>query len=374
MSGGLETLMDQYDEFHEVLETMTNSLLAARASLQSIKQNQQHLDMKDGISLLSLKHHVLLSYLRSLVLVSSRRVLGDSLSERSSPSQPFSTKDRDSRGSRAGDMVDSMIENRIVLEKVGALESKMRYQIEKLVRAADEPTQSADDPLSFKPNPMSLMQTESTEPQESWASKDAEIGTQDDMIYRPPRLAPMPYVEKSKNQQRRNLAPIPSALATLAADPSRPFVESTSGLGGAPALASGRAKYLQRIKDFEEDNFTRLVMKKSDAKRRARDEEDLALGGDLGGSSGRRRRAGGLEDEFDEVLRSVSRVSGGRSQGDGYEDLRKRGKKTDAFERSRTGSRKRDELETDDGEGTVRGKKRSRFEQEAKAAKNRLRK
>ncbi|KAJ3516726.1 hypothetical protein NLJ89_g952 [Agrocybe chaxingu] len=253
----------------------------------------------------------------------------------------------------------------------------MRYQIDKLVRAANEPTQSADDPLSFKPNPMSLVQTGSNEPQESSASKDAEIDThtQDDMIYRPPRLAPVPYVEKSKNQQRRNLAPTPSALATLAADPSHPFIESTSGLGGAPALASGRAKYLQRIKDFEEDNFTRLVMKKSDAKRRARDEEDLALGGDLGGSSnGRRRRAGGLEDEFDEVLRSVSRVRGGRSQGDGYEELRKRGKKTDAFERSRTGSRKRDELETDDREGTVRGKKRSRFEQETKAAKKRLRK
>jgi len=63
-------------------------------------------------------------------------------------------------------------------------------------------------------------------------------------------------------------------------------------------------------------------MKKSDAKRRARDEEDLTLGGDLGsGSTSRgRRRAGGLEDEFDGVLRSVSRVSGGHSQADGMKN------------------------------------------------------
>lgn len=76
------------------------------------------------------------------MLVAARRVVGDSLSERTPPSQPFGHKERDARGSHAGDLVDSMIENRIVLEKVEVLESKMRYQIEKLVRIADEPAQT----------------------------------------------------------------------------------------------------------------------------------------------------------------------------------------------------------------------------------------
>ena len=228
------------------------------------------------------------------------------------------------------------------------------------------------DPLSFKPNPMALMQTESAATQVSSNGKDVRDNgaLNDDMIYRPPRLAPMPYVEKSKNQSRRERPPVPSALANLSADPSRPFVESTSGLGGAPAMASGRAQYLKRLKDFEEDNFTRLIMKKSDAKRRARDEEDLALGGDLGGGSGGRRRAGGLEDEFSEVLRSVSRVNGGRSQGDGYEELRKKGKKMDVLERSRN---KRDSMEDEDlVDEPRRTKKRSRFELETKVAKKKL--
>jgi len=95
--------------------------------------------MANGISLLSLKNHVLISYLRSLVLVSSRRVLGDSLAERSAPSNLFSAKDREPRGNNGGDMVDSMVEGRVVLERIDALESKMRYQIEKLVRLAEEP-------------------------------------------------------------------------------------------------------------------------------------------------------------------------------------------------------------------------------------------
>lgn len=97
------------------------------------------LDTKDGISLLSLKHHLLISYLQSLLLVSSRRALGHSLDIRSLPSRPFSTPDRDARGREAGDLVDSMVEGRVVLEKIKALEGRMRYQIEKLVRVADEP-------------------------------------------------------------------------------------------------------------------------------------------------------------------------------------------------------------------------------------------
>lgn len=108
---------------------------------------RQDLDTKDGISLLSIKHHLLLSYLQSLVLVSAHRVLGHTLKDKTVPALPFSSADRDPRGSQAGDLVDSMVEGRIVLEKIKALESKMRYQIEKLVRLAEE-APSADNVIN----------------------------------------------------------------------------------------------------------------------------------------------------------------------------------------------------------------------------------
>lgn len=99
------------------------------------------LGFEDGISLLSLKHHLLLSYMQSMVLLHSHRILGHSLTARSPPSEPFNSPERDSRGVDAGDLVDSMIESRIVLEKIKLLESKMRYQIEKLVQlAAEDPS------------------------------------------------------------------------------------------------------------------------------------------------------------------------------------------------------------------------------------------
>lgn len=119
------------------------------------------------------------------------------------------------------------------------------------------------------------------------------------------------------------------------------------------------------MNEFEEENFTRLVMKKKDMKRRKMDEEDIALGGGGSGGSGR-RRGRGLEDEFGDVLRSVGRSRTG-VVGDGYEELRKRGRKKDVLERSRI--RGRDEMEVDDVDDGPRQRKKSRFEKETKAVR-----
>ena len=100
--------------------------------------SEPEFDMKDGISLLSVKSQLMASYLQSLVLVCARRVLGDSLNDRTPPNEPFSSTSRGPRGSGTGDRVDAMIEGRLALEKIKVLESKMRYQIDKLVRVAEE--------------------------------------------------------------------------------------------------------------------------------------------------------------------------------------------------------------------------------------------
>ncbi|KAF5381121.1 hypothetical protein D9615_003862 [Tricholomella constricta] len=379
--------------FDGVIDDMTASISSARETIQSLKERPDSLNSKDGISLLSLKHHILLSYLNSLVLVSSRRIIGHSLSGRAHPDQHFSAPDRPSRGNGVGDLVDFMVEGRIVLEKVRILEARMRYQIEKLVRVAEEPDKSLNpidgqptDPLAFRPNPNNLMDNEEgagttsgplsehISHRTSHGPHDATFGGE---VYRPPRVAPVPYNEKkSKSQLRKERPPLPSALASLSSDPSRPHMESTSGLGSTPSLASGRAAYLKRLNEFEEENFSRVMMKKSDAKRRARDEEDLALGGSLaGGGAKHRRRAGGLEDEFGDVLKSVERASHRGSlggMGDGYDELRQRAKKADVLQRSRQEGVRKRASPRDEEEPAGRSKKRSRFELEAKSVKKKL--
>lgn len=118
--------------------------------------------------------------------------------------------------------------------------------------------------------------------------------------------------------------------------------------------------------EFEEENMTRLLMKKKDANRRTQDEADLALGGT--GITGRNGRGAGLEGEFGDILRSVGR-SRSAVHGDGYDELRQKGKKQSVLARSRT--RSRDEASEGGGDDGPRQRKRSRFEKEVKAAKKR---
>ncbi|OBZ75635.1 Neuroguidin [Grifola frondosa] len=359
--------------FCEIVDQMKQSITATRELVKSLQEKQNstsELDTQDGISLLSLKHHLMLSYLQSLVLVTSRRALGHSLTERTPPALPFSAEGRGPRGSGAGDRVDSMIEGRVVLEKVKVLEGRMKYQIDKLVRIAEEPASAGqnviNDPLAFRPNPEALMNQESGDEDEEGGTKD--VGDRDG-IYRPPKLAPMPYTELRKSKDKSRRAPIPTALSSLMhLDPSKPYMESTSGLGSTPALTSQRARELQRMTEFEEENMTRLVMKKRDARRRAMDEADVALGGT--GASGRRGRApgGGLEDEFGDILKSVGRRRSG-IVGDGYEELRQRGRKEGVLARSK--ARSHDDAFDDQADDGPRQRKKSRFEKEVKAAKKR---
>ncbi|KAL5528986.1 hypothetical protein ACEPAG_4960 [Sanghuangporus baumii] len=368
-------------EFRDLVGAMTSSVSTTRETIKKIS-TQLDTDTKDGISLLSLKHHLMLSYCQALVLLSAHRVLGHTLDDRTSDSQaqqkPFSSNEREPRGARAGDLVDSMVENRVVFEKVKALESKMRYQIEKLVRLAEEEPQEGEknivnDPLVFRPNPQNLMNQAGVDTS-SDVSGSAESGSEEEEsrtgIYRPPKLAPVPYTEDSsasRKNKARKPPPAPSALSQLSY--LNPHVESSSGLGNIPTLQSARAKELARMAEFEEENFTRLVMKKSEAKRRKRDEEAIALGGtgaDLApGVRGRGRRGYGLEDEFADVLKSVDR----RKEsivGDGYEELRQRGKKADVLSRART--RTQEDTEGDSGPK----RKKGRFEKDQTALKKSL--
>jgi U3 small nucleolar ribonucleoprotein protein LCP5 len=157
---------------------------------------------------------------------------------------------------------------------------------------------------------------------------------------------------------------VPHALASLASlDPSRPFVESATGLGNVPSMQSARARELQRMEEFEEENMTRLVLKKKDERRRKKDEEDIALGG-AGGITGK-RRGGGLEDEFADILKEGRR--GKTLSGDGYEELRMKGRKESALARSRVRLRE----DTGDLFEGQRQKKKGRFENDVKAAKKR---
>lgn len=330
---------------------MTKGVSSARELIRSCL-NDYDLDTQNGISLISLKHNILLSYVHSLTLLSSYRLLGRSLSARTRPEEPFTDPKRKVRGSDAGDLVDVLLEDRIILEKLKQLESKMRYQIQKLVQSGlSEETDVLNDPLVFRPNPEKLAEQSSDE--ESSPETTKEDGQK---FYQPPKLAPMPYTEDKPSRSKKR-APLPAGLAGLQfQDGTNPHAESASGLGSIPSLASARARELARITEYEEENMTRLVMTKKEARRRARDEEDIALGGT--GVSRGRHRGDNLASEFNSILHSIDQRTTSRGAGDGYEALRTKARKKDAFSRSRMR-----EFDDEDGDaGDHRPTKKGRFQ------------
>lgn len=125
-----------------VLDVMIASMARPREPTQSSRQSNTNVGTDPDNPLAAVLHgrpghqrrHIVIVYqtppqLQSFVLLVARRVAGDTLEDQSPVSLPFRTAERDARG---GDLVYSVIEGRVVLEK----KTRIRYQIEKLVRIA----------------------------------------------------------------------------------------------------------------------------------------------------------------------------------------------------------------------------------------------
>jgi len=292
-----------------------------------------------------------------------------------------------------------------VLEKTKGLESRLQYQIEKLLRLATEPINNREtqDPLSFRPNPANFIQDAAEAPapagtnakSKSKVNRNEDGDVDGDGIYKPPRIAPVPYDEDPRSKKKR-ASKLPAAALTSVEylTVNGPHLESTSGLGNAGRRTSGlsgngmsgvgmsaRARELAKMTEYEESNMTRLVLSKKEAKRRKQDEETIAMGGSGFASLSNRRRGGvSLGDEFGDLLvdrerkdRRRSKKGGAPGMGDVYEELRSQAKRPDAFERSKV-RRTRDDTGNENGDGEdQRPRKRSRFHQEVKRSKNRPR-
>jgi len=93
-------------------------------------------DGEEGIGLLHLKNLEMANYMSNCLYLALRKTHGKSI---------------------AGDKaVERIVENRTVLEKLRPMEKKLKYQIDKYIRLADNADASENDPLHFKPNLASL--------------------------------------------------------------------------------------------------------------------------------------------------------------------------------------------------------------------------
>lgn len=276
MDSQLKTIVSVIDRLNERID---NGTLVSEESITG---------SSNGISLLSLKHHSLLSYIHNLVAITSAQV---ARSEEDNSTNVNEIRDK---------AIRNTITDRITLEKgVKGLEAKIAYQIEKVTKAYskaqeeakkevssttlssarnkgnddDEDEDDDDDKLNYRPNPSALLgrptSTTSSDPSERYSSAS-------DMKYSAPKIsATTPFAKdhESKTGRKQKNATMEEFVKEASSAPiAEPSIGSTimdSGRGGERTEKERRKQ--AEIQRFEEDNFTRLAgLSKKQTKRAAK--------------------------------------------------------------------------------------------------------
>lgn len=231
------------DDLAQVLSHIETTTSDLNDRLTPFLKEFKDLPTDDGVSLIQVKLHSLLSYLQNLAYFVLVKINGLEIDQ---------------------ELIKSLIEHRLVLEKIKPLEIKIKYQIDKLMKLAVlnadlpqvvEEEEEEVDPLLLKPNPGSLQSQGSVEVSES-------------NIYRPPRVAPMPYMEKNakfdKNKALRSR--ILTDLKNQYDDRPEEVSTGGTGYGNKDSNATKEDRTWNEREAFEEENFMRLNMTREDKK------------------------------------------------------------------------------------------------------------
>lgn len=230
---------------HQVLQLVDNMLLRVKSG---------EISTDKGLSFLEMKYQMLLSYLINLTYIVLRKCSGEKIE--SDPS------------------IDRLIEIRTVLEKIRPIDSKLKYQIDKLVKTAVVGA-SEDDPQSYHANPDNLVSKIEGSDEES--NNESENGDTKDKneksnIYVPPKLAAVHFddsisrseSEKKNKEKAKKQFLNSSVMRELREEYSEAPIEMTTGNHVKHSIS----KYEQEKTEYEENYLTRLPVTKAEKNRR----------------------------------------------------------------------------------------------------------
>jgi len=291
--------------FPALLDTLTQALTSASESAEKIKSP---IPPKDGISLLDVKNELFLSYLQNLVFLIILKI------RNLKSGRDGNEEDLDSS------VVKKLVELQVYLEKgVRPFEGRLKYQIDKVLRAADDAKRAEDtskpksnrrivqdeddedskdnsdsdgdsangvslkaseiDDLQYRPNPSAFVRPA--------AAVEADSkGRSEDEIYKPPRIqaTAMPTTGPREKEARK-----PNKSATLdefvntelsTAPLAEPSIGSTIVDRGRTVKSEKTKQEEKERREYEERNYVRLPKesKKDRAKKGGR--KDAGYGGE----------------------------------------------------------------------------------------------
>jgi U3 small nucleolar ribonucleoprotein protein LCP5 len=292
------------------LPALVKSLSASLESALEAVPKELKIPTASGISLHDVKNELFLSYVQNLVFLIILKIRNTT--------QSGAGDERQSELSKLnGEVVQKLAELRLYVEKgVRPLENRLKYQIDKAVRAAEDATRTSvtykarkqlnghqksrddgdedseegsgassdEDDASvgsaenLRPNPGAILQAMP----KAGKSRDDGAG---DGIYRPPRINPvaMPTTDSKERRERRpnKSATMDEFIATELS--TAPVAEPSIG---STIVAGGRRNKSQRERDqdaerraYEESNFMRLP-NQSKKERRQNGRRDGGFGGE----------------------------------------------------------------------------------------------
>ena len=334
-----------------VHDSLTDFTTSTESAARAMPDLDTLLPPESGITLLDTKNEIFLSYLQTLALRNLEivRSVRDILSH-----DGHAQEDNMAGRTLQDDMARDLVKQRVYLDKgVRPLEERLKYQIDKVVRAADEGDRQASarskkeakvkgakkdaaaasesetsgrepgtdedeelepevNELSYRPNPAAFARPREMA-EERRAAKSDDTG-----VYRPPRITAtaMPTTEQRARKESR-----PQKSATLdeyistelsQAPTAEPSIGSTITAGGRRNKSARERADEEERRDYEETHLTRLP---------AKSKKDVAKlqGRDHGGYGGEEWR--GLGEGLDRIEGLTKRSSG---SGSALEKSRKR--------------------------------------------------
>ncbi|MCJ1322138.1 hypothetical protein MMC15_007483 [Xylographa vitiligo] len=322
------------------LETLLSSLTTSlKSATSSLPEASDIAPPGDGISLLDTKNELLLSYLQNLVFLIVLKLRAHASAEeergggdREKDVEESGTMSAEGSDSIRDDVVKKLVELRVYLEKgVKPLEGRLKYQIDKVVRAAqDEDAKNAAsamlksqttngvaagarivnghhsngtgkndvshdsdassseeeevkptttvDPLAYRPNPSALTLPARPEARASTSRSDG--------FYRPPRITPTSLPTTTPRNTATSKRPSKSAtldefVATeLSTAPiAEPSIGSTIIDRGRRSKSAKEREGEKERRGYEESNYVRLPTEGKKGKGRGR-KEGMGYGGE----------------------------------------------------------------------------------------------
>ncbi|CAM5072232.1 unnamed protein product [Eretmochelys imbricata] len=241
-----------------LLGSLQEQVVGVTAHVQGLLQRVRAgtFPTEKGLSFLELKAQLLLFYLQDLT-----QLLLEKSSGRSLAAQPG---------------VLRLAELRTVLEKMRPIEQKLRYQVDKLVKAAVTGAVGDDNPLRFKPDPGNMMSKLSDEEEDGTGGKAAgkkPLAKGGVRKYVPPRLVPVHYDETEAEREKKALdqAKKRALSSSVIRELKEQFSDAPEEIREGRYLhATRQSQEDEHRRNYEEAMLVRLNLSRQDKARRRR--------------------------------------------------------------------------------------------------------